>query len=64
MPPLLPDREDREPQAVTSIRVSKKMLETLDEIAESEGFSRTEVITHFLRFAIEAYRKEKGEKRR
>jgi metal-responsive CopG/Arc/MetJ family transcriptional regulator len=38
------------------------MIERLDSIAEAEGYSRNEVVAHFLRWAIQQYEKEQSDK--
>lgn len=47
----------------TSIRVPKAMLKRIDDVAEESGHSRTDVILHFLRWALQEYELERAEKR-
>ena len=51
------------PETVTaSIRLKKDTLKEIDDIAESEGFSRNELITHAVDRWLEEYRASKTKK--
>jgi metal-responsive CopG/Arc/MetJ family transcriptional regulator len=60
---ILPPREKEGEQVATGVRLPKTLLDRLDEIGESENYSRNEVILHFLKWALEEYEAEKKPKR-
>jgi hypothetical protein len=43
-----------------SLRVPGEIIDQLDEIAELEGYSRTEIVTFLLRWVIQEYRDERA----
>ncbi len=50
--PVLPDHTDDGPIEGTSLSgVPSKLLRDIDQIAEDHGFTRAEVVRHFLRWA-------------
>lgn len=53
----------KEELVTTSLRLPKAMLKDLDETAEEQDLSRTEVMVHLLRWALEQYKSEKKGKR-
>lgn len=55
---ILPPKEDASVMVTTSLRVPPEMLRELDEIAQSSGYTRSEVMLHFWRWAIQEYRTE------
>lgn len=55
---ILPPKEDEGPPVTTSLRIPQKLVQAIDEIGQSTGYSRTEVVNHFLRWAVREYRAE------
>lgn len=58
---ILP-KKDAEVPVTTSLRVPPSMLRELDEIAAESGYTRSEVMLHFWRWAIQEYRAEQKSK--
>lgn len=52
------DPRDKELRG-TSVQLPVWLVTRLDEIAESDGYSRNEVVIHFLKWALEQYETEK-----
>lgn len=50
------------PEKSTTIRAPEALIDELDSIAEATGYSRTEVIVHFLKAGLELYKAEKKQK--
>lgn len=60
MAPILEPKERGDLEGLT-VRLPKPMWAELQEVADTEHYSRNEVIIRFLRYAIDAHRKEKAE---
>jgi predicted DNA-binding protein len=56
---ILPPKQDEGELVTTSLRMPRVMIERLDSIAKESGYSRTEVMLHFVRWAIQEYEAEK-----
>lgn len=61
---ILPPKEDTKVMVTTSLRVPPAMLKRLDEIAEESGYTRSEVMLHFWRWAIQEYEAEQASRRK
>lgn len=48
------------PLAKTNLRCSSELLQDMDDIADLEGISRNDVMVHFLNWARDQYKQEKG----
>lgn len=59
---ILPPKDDPETPVTTSLRVPPSMIKDLDAIARESGYTRTEVMLHFWRWAIQEYRSEQKAK--
>jgi predicted DNA-binding protein len=60
---ILPPKEFGE-AVTTSLRMPKGMMARLDAVAQESGYTRTEVILHFLKWALEEYEVEKASERK
>jgi metal-responsive CopG/Arc/MetJ family transcriptional regulator len=56
---ILPPKDIEGEPVTTSLRLPKGIVHKLDVIAQETNYSRTEVITHFMRWAIQEYEAEK-----
>lgn len=52
---ILPPKEDEGEPLSTSLRIPKAILGRIDAVAKASNYTRTEVILHFLRWALEEY---------
>jgi hypothetical protein len=59
--PILPPRGPAGPFTQATIRLPKPLLELIERIAEEEGYSRNEVVQHFLQYAITEFQRERAE---
>ncbi len=59
---ILPPKEEGD-TVTTSLRMPRAMIARLDEIADESGYSRTEVILHFCRWAIQEWEAERATKK-
>lgn len=60
---ILPPKEDVEVPVTTSFRIPPSVLKDLDEVSEESGYTRTDVMIHFLRWALQEYRAEQSGKK-
>jgi metal-responsive CopG/Arc/MetJ family transcriptional regulator len=60
---LLPPKTSNT-HAQLSLRVPAEIIDGLDEVAGDVGYTRSQVVVRFLRWAIEQYKEEKAEGRR
>ena len=59
--PVLPPRDPRDADVRSSgIMLPNCLWEELADIARLEGYSRNEVIAHFIRWSLAQYRAEKS----
>lgn len=56
--PVLPPKQRDQPLVSTSVRLPKDLIDALDEIAGATDYSRNDVVLHFLRWAVDAYKKQ------
>lgn len=54
---ILPPRVDTE-AVPTSIRIPKPLVDEVDVIAKETGYSRSEVLLHFIRYGVEKHKEE------
>lgn len=59
--PILPPKGPAGPFVPTTVRLPKPLLDLIEQIAEEEGYSRNEVVMHFLQFAVAAFQREKAQ---
>lgn len=57
---ILPPKDAEGEIIPTSLRFPRGLLAKLDVVARESGYSRTEVITHFVRWALQEYEMEKA----
>lgn len=55
---ILPPKEQEGDLIPTSLRIPSVILKKLDAISKESGYIRTEVMLHFLRWAIQEYEAE------
>ncbi len=56
---ILPPREDEGESIGVSLRIPEALLKRIDAVAKEAGYSRTEVLLHFTRWAIQEYEAER-----
>lgn len=54
---MLPPKRFKGEMTNTSVRLPGDLVKELDRIAEESNYSRSEVIHHFVAWAVEEYRK-------
>lgn len=57
---ILPPRGPEGEVIPVSLRLARGLIAELDVVAKESGYNRTEVITHFLRWALQEYSVEKS----
>lgn len=59
---ILPPKEDQE-MVTTSLRMPRALIAELEAVAEESGYTRSDVIVHFVRWALDEYKREKAERK-
>lgn len=52
---ILPPKVAESESVQFSLRMPKKLVAAVDKIAADTGYNRTEVVTHFVRWALDEY---------
>jgi hypothetical protein len=60
---ILPPKEDQE-MVTTSLRMPRALIAELEAVAKESGYTRSDVIVHFCRWALEEYKRERVERKR
>jgi len=60
---ILPPKERGEELVTTSFRCPESILKKVDRIAADSGYSRNEVLVHFVNWATREYEEEKKSKK-
>lgn len=60
---ILPPKDPEGELVATSLRIPEALVKRLDVVAKESSYSRTEVILHFLRWALQEYEAEKRPKK-
>lgn len=57
---ILPPRGPEGKIVPIGLRLPRGLIEELDGVAKESGYNRTEVVSHFLRWALQEYRHERA----
>ena len=57
---IIPPKDEGQGRVGVSVKMPKELLEGIDEVAEATSYSRSEIIIHFSRWALQEWRLEQA----